>query len=114
MAILQHVYSAYELLGHPSKPSTEGSDGIGKKMAFSIKMGDIEFADIGHNPSIMRVILKMEKARAESVCVELEKMITGAPSRDAPGAGKDDKMVREGLIGLLGIYRERFTTEGTE
>lgn len=111
VAILQHVYRLYEFLEHPSEFATDKSDKTANKIPFSIKFGDMEFADVGHDSSIMRVILKMEKARAQTVCVELEKMVGGDT---AHGAGKDDKMVRDGLVTLLRIYRGRFATEDKE
>ncbi|KAH6696636.1 hypothetical protein BKA61DRAFT_710288 [Leptodontidium sp. MPI-SDFR-AT-0119] len=111
VAILQHVYRLYEFLEHPSEFATDKSDKTANKIPFSIKFGDMEFADVGHDSSIMRVILKMEKARAQTVCVELEKMVGGDT---AHGAGKDDKMVRDGLVTLLHIYRGRFATEDKE
>ena len=111
VGILQQVHNAYELVGNPAKLSVECGDRNGKKMAFSIKIGDMEIADIGHSPSIIHAILKMEKARAERVCVELEKMATDAQHGDLPGVGKEETMVRDGLIGLLGVIRGQFTIE---
>ncbi|TVY18716.1 hypothetical protein LARI1_G002855 [Lachnellula arida] len=113
VAILQHVYRLYELLDHTSRVAADTSDKMENKIALSIKFGDMEFADIGHDPSIIRVILKMEKMRAQAVCVELEKMVAVDSSGEGEvhGAGKDDKMIRDGLITLLGIYRERFAAE---
>ncbi|KAK6612164.1 C6 finger domain-containing protein [Botrytis cinerea] len=88
VAILQQVYNAYELLANPAGLSTEGLHAADKKMTLSIKIGDMEFTDIGHNPSILNAILKTEKAKAERICVELEKTVTNAQSRDATGVGK--------------------------
>ncbi|KAM0305875.1 hypothetical protein ACHAO8_011105 [Botrytis cinerea] len=111
VAILQQVYNAYELLANPDGLSTEGLHAADKKMTLSIKIGDMEFTDIGHNPSILNAILKTEKAKAERICVELEKTVTNAQSRDATGAGKEETMVRDGLVSLIEIFRGRFITE---
>ncbi|TEY71797.1 hypothetical protein BOTCAL_0086g00150 [Botryotinia calthae] len=97
VAILQQVHNAYELLANPAGLSTEGLHASDKKMTLSIKIGDMEFTDIGHNPSILNAILKTEKAKAERICVELEKMVTNAQSRDPAGVGKEETMVRDGL-----------------
>lgn len=111
VAILQQVYNAYELLANPAGLSTEGLSGTDKKMTLSIKIGDMEFTDIGHNPSILNAILKTEKAKAERICVELEKTVTNAQCRDSAGVGKEETMVREGLVSLIEIFRGRFITE---
>lgn len=113
VAILQQVYNAYELLAIPPTQLFTGAvDGIDKKMALSIKIGDMEFTDIGHSPSIMKAILKMEKAKAERICVELEKMAASiSPCGNFSGAGKDETMVQESLIRLIEVFRGRFITE---
>ncbi|KAF7888644.1 uncharacterized protein EAF02_003185 [Botrytis sinoallii] len=111
VAILQQVYNAYELLANPAGLSTEGLNGPDKKMTLSIKIGDMEFTDIGHNSSILNAILKTEKAKAERICVELEKTVTNAQCRDSVGVGKEETMVREGLVSLIEIFRGRFITE---
>ncbi|KAA8576938.1 hypothetical protein EYC84_006971 [Monilinia fructicola] len=106
-------YNAYELLAIPPTQLFTGAvDGIDKKMALSIKIGDMEFTDIGHSPSIMKAILKMEKAKAERICVELEKMAASiSPCGNFSGAGKDETMVQESLIRLIEVFRGRFITE---
>ncbi|TGO55464.1 hypothetical protein BOTNAR_0244g00020 [Botryotinia narcissicola] len=111
VAILQQVYNAYELLANPAGLSTEGLNVADKKVTLSIKIGDMEFTDIGHNPSILNAILKTEKAKAERICVELEKTVTNAQCRDSAGVGKEETMVREGLVSLIEIFRGRFITE---
>ncbi|KAF7953948.1 uncharacterized protein EAE97_001346 [Botrytis byssoidea] len=111
VAILQQVYNAYELLANPAGLSTEGLNGADKKVTLSIKIGEMEFTDIGHNPSILNSILKTEKAKAERICVELEKTVTNAQCRDSAGVGKEETMVREGLVSLIEIFRGRFITE---
>lgn len=111
VGILQQVHNAYELVGNPAKLSAEPVHG--KKLALSIKIGEMEFVDTGNSSGIMQAILKMEKARAERVCVELEKMATDAQNGDLSGVRKEGMMVCDGLIGLLGVFRERFTTKET-
>ncbi|TGO45492.1 hypothetical protein BCON_0387g00010 [Botryotinia convoluta] len=111
VAILQQVYNAYELLANSAGLSMEGLNGADKKMTLSIKIGDMEFTDIGHNPSILNAILKTEKAKAERICVELEKTVTNAQCRDPAGVGKEETMVCDGLVSLIEIFRGRFITE---
>ena len=43
--------------------------------------------------------------------MELEKTVTNAQSRDATGVGKEETMVRDGLVSLIEIFRGRFITE---
>ncbi|TGO84958.1 hypothetical protein BPOR_0446g00010 [Botrytis porri] len=111
VAILQQVYNAYELLANPTGLSTKDLNGADKKMTLSIKIGAMEFTDIGHNPSILNAVLKTEKAKAERICVELEKTVTNAQCRDPAGVGKEETMVRDGLVSLIEIFRGRFITE---
>ncbi|QSZ35107.1 hypothetical protein DSL72_007971 [Monilinia vaccinii-corymbosi] len=113
VAILQQVYNAYELLANPPHEFFTGTvDGDNKKITLSIKMGDVEFTDIGNSPSIMKAILRMEKFKAERICVELEKMATSSSQfGNFTGTGKHEVMVQDSLVRLIEASRVRFVSE---
>jgi hypothetical protein len=110
MAILQHVDSIYQLLEQLKQNPRDESGTSRTTIAFSIKLGVMEFAaDSRHDSSILDFILKMEKTQAAAVCVELEKMVTRDANSDMPGAVEDDKMVHDGLISLIRACHEKFS-----
>ncbi|KAM3064757.1 hypothetical protein ACMFMG_012070 [Clarireedia jacksonii] len=115
VAILQQVHNAYELLSNPTELSIDSEGDTDKKVALSIKIGEMEFTDVGNSPSIMKAILKIEKARAEKICKELLETTTSNNQSKCVSrvAGKEEEMIQDSMIGLLEGFRGRFKSEVT-